>query len=442
MKKILLALTLVLGAVYFSSCHNDSVSPPNTSQQTSTYTNEVAVKWFDLELRLIKQTPGFSPPVASRSIGYTGITLYESVVGGMPQYRSMAGMLNSLNSLPVPSSDKIYHWPTCANTSVAFIIKKLFFNASAQNKTSIDSLEAAFNTTFQSQASEEVINNSKEFGTLLATAIHDWSVSDGGFEGQLHNTDPNFVPPVGPGLWVVTPPAFAPAIQPHWGDNRPFITVSVSSCQPGPHPTYSTNTTSQFYTQALEVYTTFNKLTQEERNIALFWADGGGTYTPPGHSIAITSLAITLTGSKLDLAAFAYAKVGIGVSDAFISCWKTKFTYNLLRPVSYIRAQIDPSWLSLITTPPFAEYTSGHSVQSGATARILSDIFGYNFSFTDNSHSDLGYAPRSFSSFYEFANEAAISRLYGGIHYRVAIEKGITQGIEIGVVVASLNLYR
>lgn len=391
---------------------------------------------------MIKQTPGFSPPVASRAIGYSGITLYESVVSGMPEYRSLDGQLNGLGSLPRINPDVVYHWPTCANTALAFITRKLFSNASQQNLASLDSLESAFNSTFHAEISDDVYNRSVDFGREIATSIYNWSTSDGGHEGQFHNTDPTYVPPVGPGFWEPTPPAFATALQPHWGKNRPFLNDNVIGCQPIPHPVYSTANTSLFYSQALEVYAVWNKLTQEERDMVIFWADGTGTYTPPGHSIAITTQVLNTLGSKLDISAVAFAKVGIAVTDAFISCWKTKYDYNLLRPITYIREFIDPTWSSHIATPPFPEYSSGHSVQSGAAAQVLSDMFGFNVSFTDTSHNDLGYAPRSFLSFFDFANEAAMSRMYGGIHFRAGIEKGVTQGIEIGRNVSAINFMR
>jgi hypothetical protein len=139
-----------------------------------------------------------------------------------------------------------------------------------------------------------------------------------------------------------------------------------------------------------------------------------------------------LENASLSVAAEAYAKVGIGVADAFISCWWTKYNYNYIRPVSCIRALIASSWLPFVVTPPFPEYTSGHSVQSGATAEILTDIFGANYAFTDHTHDALGFVPRTFDSFYDAADEAAISRLYGGIHFRSAIDLGVAQGICVG----------
>ncbi|MCB0725818.1 MAG: phosphoesterase, partial [Ignavibacteriae bacterium] len=215
MKKNIIALFIffsivVISSFYLSGCSDNADSPVNSTNQTSTltssYTSDVALQWYNLEIRLIKETSGITPPVASRALGYTGITLYESVVPGMPDYRSLKGQLNDLTALPEINSTEVYSWPVCANAALAFIIRKMYFNASAQNLASIDSLEDAFNTTYQTQVSSEIFSRSKIFGENIASAIYNWSLTDGGNEGQLHNTDPGYVPPAGTGYWVPTPP--------------------------------------------------------------------------------------------------------------------------------------------------------------------------------------------------------------------------------------------
>jgi hypothetical protein len=207
---------------------------------------------------------------------------------------------------------------------------------------------------------------------------------------------------------------------------------------------FSTDQQSPFYTQALEVYSTVNNLTTSQTNTALYWNDNPvSTATPGGHSLSILTQVLAKENSNLAFAAEAYARLGIGLNDAFISCWKAKYTYNLIRPVSYINQNMDTSWHTVVSTPPFPEYTSGHSVQSGAMTRILSDIFGYTYSFTDHTHegrTDFDGTPRTYASFNDAASEAAISRLYGGIHYRAAIENGLIQGKQVGANVSSIVL--
>jgi hypothetical protein len=186
-----------------------------------------------------------------------------------------------------------------------------------------------------------------------------------------------------------------------------------------------------------------NGLTDEQHSIARFWSDDPGqTVTPPGHSISVTNQVLRRENASLMTAAEAYARVGLAVNDAFIACWNTKYRYNLVRPVTYIRRLIDPAWMPLLVTPPFPEYTSGHSVQSGAAFTVLAGMFGDDYEFDDHTHADRGLAPRRFESFTAAAQEAAISRLYGGIHYRPAIELGLAQGRCIGEAVNAIPMRR
>jgi len=229
-------------------------------------------------------------------------------------------------------------------------------------------------------------------------------------------------------------------LEPCWGKLRPFAIEKSNSCDPGPPPDFSSVESSQFMAEAHEVYETTQALTAEQTTIARFWADGAGqTGTPPGHSISIASQILASGGHALDTAAETYAKVGIAVADAFISCWWSKYEYNLMRPITCIRRTLDPNWTPMITTPPFPEYTSGHSVQSGASAQVLTDLFGA-ISFTDHTHDARGFEPRNFANFFAAAEEAAISRLYGGIHFRAAIDRGVEQGRCVGHQVSALRM--
>jgi hypothetical protein len=305
----------------------------------------------------------------------------------------------------------------------------------------VDSVEASWTARYSSQTTSEIAARSASRGRAVAYAIFAWSVRDGGHEGYLRNFPADYVPPVGPGLWVPTPRLGGAtpqsALQPRWGACRPFVLPAGDpnrDCAPPAPPAYSTDPLSAFYTESFEVYERVNNATAEEEAIVLFWADNPGqTATPPGHSISILTQVLTQRGASLAGAAEAYAKVGMAVNDAFIACWQTKYVHNLLRPVTYIRANIQADWLPpLLDTPPFPEYTSGHSVQSAATARVLTSLFGDSFAFTDHTHDARGLPARSFTSFDDAAREAADSRLFGGIHYRSAIELGLEQGACIG----------
>lgn len=397
----------------------------------------VATAWFTLALTLVRDTPGFSPPVASRAFAYSGVTLYEALVPGMPGYRTLAGQLKELDPAP-ESSEEGHHWPTVANSALASIARRLFPTAPAERQADVDALERRLAQEFRESIPPGVFRRSVSWGRRVARHIFDWSRTDGGHAAYLDNF-PDYSPPVGPGLWVPTPPRFLPALQPYWETNRRFALASGANCNPRPPPSYSEEPFSAFDAEARGCYETTSNLTSEQEKLALFWSDEPiATFTPPGHWVSILTQVIEREDFALDVAAEAYAKVGMAVADSFIACWHTKYRYDLLRPVTYIQRLIDPQWVPLLVTPPFPEYTSGHSVQSAAAAHVLTKMFG-TVAFTDHTHDDRGLSPRSFGSFFEAAEEAALSRLYGGIHFASAIDQGLEQGRCVGRRVSRLR---
>ncbi|MGH9177887.1 MAG: vanadium-dependent haloperoxidase [Acidimicrobiales bacterium] len=400
----------------------------------------VVVAWIGMARSLVRATPGFTPPVASRAFGYAGVALYEAVVPGMPDHRNLGGVLTGLAPSLPPARDAAYDWGAVANAALAHIVRLLFPSAPAAQLAAVDALEAEWAAHFAAGTPRGVVTRSVERGRAVSAAVFEWSRSDGGHEGYNRNFPADYVPPTGPGLWRPTPPAFQRAMQPRWGANRPFAAADADLGHPGPPIPFSTDPGSACYAEAMEVYDTVNGLSDEQRTIARFWADDPGiTATPGGHAMSILAQALALTDASLATAAEGIAKVGIAITDAFICCWKVKFTYNVLRPITYINDHIDPGFGAAmpLVTPPFPEYTSGHSVQSSAAATVLTDLFGW-LAFVDHTHDDHGLSPRRFSSFEAAAAEASISRLYGGIHYRSAIMRGAAQGRAIGERVNSL----
>lgn len=434
---------LMLGLVTACDLDDQEVTFLPTADE---YDSELAQDWMDLTLQLTKETAGYTPPVAARMFGYVGLTLFESVRPGIPKGVSMAGQVSGLEASNLPQIDPNleYHWPLVGNAALAQIVKACYSPATEQNKFLIASLEQKHNDRYRNKIHDDIIKRSTEYGIAVANAIANYANSDGQQFCYQSNFPASYTVPTGTSLWVPTAPAFQKIpLQPFWGKVRTFYPNNADvSLVPAP-PTYSTDKTSPFYQQALEVFTTVKNLTVEQKTIAEYWSDDPGkTFTPPGHSIAITRQVLAKEEASLAVAAEAFARVGMGVHDAFVSCWNAKYTYNLMRPITYVKAQIDASWNAHLTTPPFPEYTSGHSTQSGATAQILSDLFGYNYAFTDRAHiarTDISGSPRTFSSFFEFANEAAVSRLYGGIHYRFGNEQGLLQGIRVGKNISKLK---
>jgi hypothetical protein len=396
----------------------------------SAYRAEVPAAWFDLALELVKATPGFSPPVASRAFAYSGIALDEALAPGTPGRDGFAGRVNGLTHNR-PPDDGAYHWPTVANYALATILRRLFPTAPPVQTTAIEQLERRFGDDAQAVLPRGRYARSVARGQEVAEHVFDWSKTDGGHEG-FRNNFPPYTEPTGPGAWVRTPPGFSPPLQPYWGANRPFAPSSDHLPDPGPPPVYSEATGSAFSTEATECYRVSRALDAEQAAIARFWSDEPGvTATPAGHSVSILTQIVRQLDLPLGRAADAYARVGIAVADSFIACWRTKYRYNLLRPVTYVRRVLDPGWTPLLATPPFPEYTSGHSVQSAAAAAVLTGLFG-DVAFTDRTHESRGLPARSFPSFEAAAEEAGISRLYGGIHFRSAIERGLEQGRSIG----------
>ena len=404
---------------------------------------EVPLAWFELAQTLVRTTPGFTPPVAARLFGYAGVALYEAVVPGMPRHRSLAGQLDGLRRPPAHGpGQRQLDWPSVANAALGGIIRRLVPTSEAT--LAVDALDQQLATSLERDVERQISRQSRRHGEQVAAAIFAWSTTDGGHDGRLHNFPDSYVPPEGAGLWEPTPPDFVGALQPRWGTNRTMLPGLVASAAPAAPLSYSDDPASAFFAEAREVYETVNALTEEQREIARFWSDDpGATATPAGHSISILSHVLTARRASLALAAEAFARLGIALSDGFVCCWATKYQYNVLRPVTFITAHIDPGWSDRLplVTPPFPEHTSGHSVQSAAMSRVLTALFGH-VAFTDRTHAGRGLPARSFTSFEAAAEEAAISRLYGGIHFRRAIEAGLDQGAAIGDAVNRLQFVR
>jgi membrane-associated phospholipid phosphatase len=399
------------------------------------FSSDVASTWFELLYDIVK-AERTAPPQASRIFGITAIALYESIVTGAKRNRSLTGQLNDLAWVPQPKKkdkNSEHHWPTVANFAVANTVRKLFPTISPNSLDAINKLEQRFASQVKTKISTPDYERSASHGQAVAEAIIEWAETDG---LSIHNNCP-YVPFQVNGAWEPTPPAFNPnPLQPCWGLIRPMVLTSGEECSPRGHPIFSNDAGSVFFAAALEVYDVVLELTDEQKTIADYWADGAGvTGTPPGHWIAIVSQIARKDRLSLAAAAEAYARVGIAVHDAFISCWNAKYAYNLQRPVTYINDNIDGSWLPYIVTPSFPSYASGHSTQSGAAAHILTDMFAIK-RFTDTTHIDHGLEPpqqpRVFDSFHEAAIEAALSRLYGGIHYSFDNDDGLVAGECIG----------
>ncbi len=444
---------VILFTLVFSACEKEiddqsfqqdeisnAVMHKNDGGGLQRFDAQVIQSWYELMLNLATETPGHTPPILARSLGNAGVVVYESLVGEMPNHHSLVGQLNGLNSIPQRKQGNSYHGPVMVNAALASIVKMMFQNASTANLNKIDDLELATNDLYAGRVSQQIMDRSIDYGRAVAEAIYDWSKSNGGDQAYLHNFPADYIPPQGADKWVPTPPSFLPALLPYWGNYMTMVPANnVGPVDPPVPMEFSSVVGSPFYNAAYEVYEIGLNLGPEQSEIALYWDDGVGTFTPPGHNMAIALQMIRNQQLNFYQTAILLAKLGIAENDAGIVCWRAKFNTNLLRPITFIQSYLDPTWTSLITTPPFPTYTSGHSTFSGAAAAILSAEIGNAISFTDSTKIAHGFSPRSFNNFTAYAEEAKESRLFGGIHYSFDNEFGLVCGEQIANNVEQLN---
>jgi hypothetical protein len=387
----------------------------------------VLVKWMQLLYDRV-EAESVSAPGASRLYGYAGVTAYQSVLPGIPEGISLNGQLTGLSDLPYPEESGDYDWPSSANAALSTVIAGLFPDTATDTQKAVTTLRDSVQKTREKEVGADVVKRSMDYGDTVGSAILDWVALDNYTETRSMTWD---IPTGDDSYWVPTAPGMKP-VEPFWGQIRPFALYYADACAQNHNMPFSSDSNSAFYAQALEVKTTGDNLTNEQKDIARFWVDTPGqTGTPAGHWVLIEGQIIDVLGLKLDRSAMMYALVGVSLADSFISAWSLKYEINLLRPVTYINKYIDPNWQPFIASPGFPEYPSGHSVVSGAAAEVLTGMFG-TVAFTDHSGRRRNLPDRSYTSFQAAASQAAISRLYGGIHYREAIENGLRQGQCIG----------
>ena len=380
----------------------------------------------------------YSPPVASRIYAYITIAGYEAAAQSHRDYVSFAGQLHDLTPMPVPPSDKEYSSSLASVQAILSVAKSMVIS-----EGKLDDFNKKILLEFKKTGMPPgVFQASVAYGQKVAAHILAWAAKDKYKETRSY---PKYALSEDEATWKPTPPAYMRAVEPHWKEVRPFLIDSAQQFKPKPAIAFSKNKESAFYNDARAVYDIGRKLTTEQKAIANFWdcnpfkinLKGHVMFatkkiSPGGHWINITRLACKKAAANFMEAAEAYACVSITLADAFISCWDEKYRSNVIRPETYINQYIDADWVPLLQTPPFPEYTSGHSVVSTAASLMLTNLFGENFSFADSTELEFGLPVRYFPSFKFAAEEAAISRFYGGIHYMPSIKNGMEEGAAIG----------
>ena len=406
---------------------------------------EVVRDWNQMVLSLTRHTPTYTPPVASRTFAYLGVAAYEAVASGSEKLQSLAGQLNGLTASPAREAGASYDEAVVLEATMSAVIQKLFDNTGPTGQRALQALETKLRAETEAGVAAGVVTRSEAYGAAVAAHILDWAKDDGGATIVNMGFPVGYTLTEGPAHWVPTNAIVQQQtpLLPAWGKNRTFAMPAGTTCPVPPPPAYSEDPASEFYKQAKEVYDTKNNLTPEQKAIARFWSDDPMlSWTPPGHWVSIVLQILKRDDVGLEKTVDTLARLAVAEADAFIGCWDAKFTYDLVRPLTYIRRVIDPKWETLINTPPFPEYPSGHSTASAASAVVLTGIFGDDFAFDDNTGTRDGLAEHHYASFLQAADEAGISRLYGGIHFRAAIENGLAQGRCIGAYALALKTWR
>ncbi len=378
------------------------------------------------QLNTVVMGNNFSPIVASRNYTYANVAAYSVVAGGYPEkYHSLGGQLRGLGKLPVPVQGKPIDVEFAALLAFCKLGEAVTFPAGSMQYYT-DSLKKLAG---DHGMPDDIYNNSVAYSDTVAAVVMAWSKTDhylqtrGASEYTVTDT---------PGRWVPTPPAYSSAAEPHWREIRPMVLDSASMFpSPLPYAFNMTDKNSDYYKQVMLSKNAIDSLTPEQIHIAEFWDDnpfklnvsghlmfGTKKFSPPGHWMSIVGIAAEKAHADFATTVTAFTVTAISLFDSFIQCWDVKYLYNTVRPETVINKYIDPNWRPHLQTPPFPEYTCGHSTGSSAAAEALTSVFGDNFNYTDTTEVEFGIASRSFTSFREAAIENNKARFYGGIHFQ------------------------
>jgi len=398
------------------------------------------------ELNKVVMGNNFSPIVAGRNYLYASIAAYEVIAAGNPdKYNSLAGQLNGLETVPAPDRTKLIDYEFAAVLAYCKLGEAVTFPAGSMTEY-VDSLKEMAKD--HGMPSEE-FKNSVAFADTVGSAIMAWSRKDNYAQTRSfpkYNVKNDVL-----GRWIPTPPAYTEAIEPNWNKIRPLVMDSASQFMPPRPPAFDmTDKNSLFYKEVMASKNAGDSLTDEQKHIANFWDDnpfklnvsghvmfGTKKFSPPGHWMSITGIAAKKANADFPTTVHAYAVTAIALFDAFIQCWDEKYRHNTPRPETVINKYFDADWRPLLQTPPFPEYTCGHSTVSSANAEALTSVFGDNFAYTDTTELEFGIKSRSFKSFRDAAEENNWARFYGGIHFHNSCIVSTEYGKKVGDFIVS-----
>ena len=441
MNKVLLVAS---SFIFLLSCKNKEQDYRKIFNDPITYSKTV------YELNTVVMGNNFSPVVASRNYLYANVAAYEVIAAGYPeQYNSLAGQLNGLRNLPKPDKNKKVDFEFASVLAFWRIGKSVTFST---NKT-LNYVDSIKNLAIEHRMPKDVYENSIAYAESVADSVMAWSKRDNylktrGMPEYTVMMDSEY-------RWIPTPPAYSGAMEPNWNKVRPAVMERADQFQPPtPFPFDMKNKESDYYKQVIAVKIAVDSLNEEQKHIAEFWDDnpfklnvaghvmfGTKKFSPPAHWMSIVGIAAQKANADYPTTVYAYTITAIALFDAFIQCWDEKFRHNTARPETVINKFLDPKWRPYLQTPPFPEYTCGHSTCSSAAAEALTSVFGDNFQYTDTTELEFGIKSRSFTSFRQAAMENNSARFYGGIHFHPSCLVSTEYGKKVGsLVVSKLNM--
>jgi hypothetical protein len=422
-----------IGIVILQSCINKVSTHKDITNNSIVFCKTVKA------LNNVVLENNFPPMIAARNYAYASIAAYECIAAGNKNYTSLAHQIKGLTTMPQPMSKDIDF-----NLGALFAFIKVGNAVTFPEGSMMEYYDHLKDSVKEFGISSNMLQETIKYSDSVVATILAWSKKDN--YAQTRSAEKYTVQSNIEGRWIPTPPAYAQAVEYHWMDIRTLAIDSAAQFRPIPPPAYNVvDKNSIFYKALVEVKTIGDSLTEEQKHIANFFDDNPfklnvsghvmfatKKFSPSGHWMNIVGIAAEK--SKVDFATTvcAYTQTAIALFDAFISCWGEKYRSNLIRPETVINKYINSEWRPFIQTPPFPSYTSGHSVTSAAAAEVMTTIFGDNFNYRDSSEREFGVPDRNFTSFRQAAQEASVSRLYGGIHYRFDLTEGAKQGEALG----------
>ena len=407
----------------------------------------ISNRWIAECLELTRNCVGYSAPVSARSLAYMSIGLYECGVENQTQYNSLSSQLNGyLRTVWKKETEKIY-WPHVYNYFSYELVKLLYINMPPSNLLKVEALKDSIYKCYNTTINKKIINVSENYANRLFLEYTKWMLMDGGNECYNKNFPSKYIQIKCDSCWEKTVPGYLKALQPYWGNNRLMHKSNSSIINLMKPPVFSTDSNSSFYKEALNLFRDHNLKLKSSEIIAEYWDDAAGySSTPTGHQFSLAMQLAKKYNFELGKTLHLYAALGISINDAFIACWKGKYKFNLIRPISYIQKYISPNFNTLIPTPPFPEFPSGHSMQSGAAGEIYKYFLSDTLKITDNNNQyrvDIYGKPREFNNISEMVSEISKSRFYGGIHYMNTLNLSVEYGKQVGQnIITNINFLK